>query len=123
MAHHPNYRNIYLTLLVLLVISVVGPIVAEGMARSIAIWITLITAFGIAVVKANLVINNFMHLKWERRIIKWVLATTLALMVLFFFGIAPDVMKHEGTRWENYAAKEVIEHGLEEAEAAADEAH
>ena len=116
MAHHPNYKNIYLTLLVLLVISVAGPFLE-------ILWVTLITAFGIAIVKANLVINNFMHLKWERRIIKWVLAASLGLMVLFFFGIAPDVMKHEGTRWENYAAKEVIEHGLEEAAAAADEAH
>jgi caa(3)-type oxidase subunit IV len=104
-SHHPNYKNIYLTLLVLLVISVAGPFLG-------IFWVTLITAFGIAVVKANLVINNFMHLKWERRIIKWVLATTLALMVLFFFGIAPDVMKHDGLRWENVAAKDAIERGV-----------
>ncbi len=106
--HHPNYKRIYLTLLVLLVISVAGPFLG-------IFWVTLLTAFGIAIVKANLVINNFMHLKWERRIMKWLLATSLVLMVLMFFGIAPDVMKHEGTNWDNEAAKASVEHGLQEA--------
>jgi hypothetical protein len=44
--HHVNYKKIYLTLLALLVVSVVGPFLGN-------IWITLITAFGIAIVKAR----------------------------------------------------------------------
>ena len=114
--HHVNYKKIYFALLVLLVISVAGPFLE-------ILWVTLITAFGIAVVKANLVINNFMHLKWERRIVKWVLATSLVLMALFFFGVAPDVMEHEGRNWENVAAKEYIDHEMEAIEAAGDEEH
>ncbi|MDP2956375.1 MAG: c-type cytochrome [Longimicrobiales bacterium] len=105
-AHHPNYRKIYFTLLGLLAISVVGPFFG-------IVWVTLITAFGIALVKANLVVQNFMHLRWEKRIMKWMLATSLMLMVLLFAGVAPDVMRHEGSRWVNNAAMAATERGIE----------
>ena len=105
-SHHPNYKKIYFTLLVLLVVSVAGPFLE-------IFWITLITAFGIALVKANLVIQNFMHLRWEKGIMKWTLATSLVLMFLLFAGVAPDVMKHEGTRWVNDAALAATARGIE----------
>jgi len=104
-AHHPNYRKIYLTLVILLVISVAGPFI--GIA-----WVTLITAFGIAVVKATMVVQNFMHLKSERRIVKWVLAASLALMALFWAGVAPDVMRHRGHNWVNDAALAATARGI-----------
>lgn len=103
--HHTNYTKIYITLLVLLVVSIIGPELG-------IFWVTLVTAFGIALVKATMVIREFMHLKDERALIGWVLASSLLLMFLFFFGVAPDVMKHEGANWENIAAKEYIEAGL-----------
>jgi caa(3)-type oxidase subunit IV len=103
--HHVDYKKIYITLLILLVISVVGPFFE-------ILWVTLITAFGIAIVKATLVVQNFMHLKVERAIIKWMLATSLVLMGLLFFGVAPDVMKHEGSRWVNVAALAAIDRGI-----------
>jgi len=116
--HHVNYRKIYITLVVLLVISVIGPHFG-------IVWVTLITAFGIAVVKATLVVQNFMHLKWEKRIMKWMLTTSLVLMALLFAGVAPDVMKHTGTRWVNDAALAATARGIEaphhEGEAAAEE--
>ncbi len=77
--HEVNYFKIYVVLVVLFLISVAGPEVGEFTGLR---WITLITAFGIAVVKANLVIQNFMHLKWEKNIMKWMLATSLILMFL-----------------------------------------
>ena len=107
---HPNYRKIYFTLLVLLVISVAGPFLGIK-------WVTLITAFGIAGVKANMVIQNFMHLKWEKRIAKYVLAVSLLLMALFWGGVAPDVMKHAGLRWTNDAAMAAVERGVGPAHA------
>jgi caa(3)-type oxidase subunit IV len=103
--HHPNYKKIYLTLLGLLVVSVVGPFFG-------IVWVTLITAFGIALVKANLVVQNFMHLKWEKRIAKWVLAVSLVLMSLFVAGVSVDVLNHEGNNWENVAAQAAVERGL-----------
>ena len=46
-----------------------------------------------------------MHLREEKRIIKWVLVTSLVLMALMMAGISPDVMRHEGQRWVNIAAQ------------------
>lgn len=113
--HHPNYKKIYFTLLGLLVVSVVGPFFG-------VVWVTLITAFGIALVKANLVIQNFMHLKWEKRIAKWVLTTSLVLMALMMAGVSVDVLNHEGNNWENVAAQAAVERGIPgEGEEAAEE--
>ena len=118
-AHHVNYKKIYFTLLGLLVVSVVGPFFG-------ILWVTLVTAFGIAIVKANLVIQNFMHLKWERRIAKWFLTISLVLMFLMVAGVSVDVMNHEGNNWENIAAQAAVERGIplepgEEAEPAVEE--
>ncbi len=90
--HHPNYVKIWGILCVLLVISVAGPFLEIQV-------VTLITAFGIAIVKAYLVAANFMHLNVEKRYIVYLLTTMLVFMLLFFSAVAPDVMKHEGTNW------------------------
>lgn len=117
--HHVNYFAIYVTLVVLFLISVAGPEIGE---RTGWRWITLVTAFGIAVWKANLVIQNFMHLRWEKRLMKWVLATSLLLMFLYVAGVAPDVMNHEGNNWVNVSARDAVERGVEgEVEAEAEE--
>lgn len=90
--HHPNYVRIWVILLVLLAISVLGPLFGHPI-------VTLITAFGIAVVKAYLVAKNFMHINVAPRFVGYLMATALIFMLLFFAGTAPDVMKLEGTRW------------------------
>ena len=84
--------------------------------------LTLLTAFGIAIVKAYLVVVNFMHLNIEKRYISYLLATMLMLMLLFFAGVAPDVMKHKGQNWQNVAAEAEVDRALE-AEAAAQGEH
>ncbi len=96
-----SYVKIWAILLALLVVSVVGPM-AEIPA------LTLITAFGVAGVKAYLVIRHFMHLTVEPKYVGYALATCVAFMVLFFAGTAPDVMRHEGTRWTNLAAQDEV---------------
>ena len=95
-AHHRNYVKIWGILVVLLVISVVGPMLGIRV-------ITLITAFGIALVKAYMVAKNFMHLDVEKPIVHWLLAIALVLMVLMFSGLAPDVMKETGRNWKKDA--------------------
>lgn len=110
-SHSPkHYIRIWGILLVLLVISIVGPFLE-------ILLVTLITAFGIAFVKAYLVAKNFMHLDVEKPIVWYALATSLVFMVLLFAGVAPDVMNHEGNNWENVAAKEAIKRAVAEAEA------
>ncbi len=116
-AHHPPsyYVKIWAALVVLLIISILGPILAPHLEFGfLKAWmITLMTAFGIAFVKAYLVAANFMHLNIEKKYISYMLATMLMFMLLFFAGVAPDVMKHKGQNWENVAAEQEIERALE----------
>ncbi|RIL07292.1 MAG: hypothetical protein DCC71_03570 [Proteobacteria bacterium] len=95
-SHHGNYVKIYLILLVLLVISILGPEIGIR-------WVTLITAFGIAVVKAYMVAKNFMHITFAPRYVAYLVGTCLIFMLLFFAGTAPDVMKFSGTNWQKPA--------------------
>lgn len=116
-----HYVKVYLTLLVLLVVSILGPEVAPrlgqgeipGLGLRVSTFAMLVTAFGIAVVKAWLVIKNFMHLSIERPIAKWFLAASVLLLALFWGGIAPDVQSHSGANWENLAAQAAVERGIE----------
>jgi caa(3)-type oxidase subunit IV len=104
---HRNYIKIWGILVVLLVISVAGPFAGIRI-------ITLITAFGIALVKAYMVAKNFMHLDVEKPIIHWLLIVALVLMVLMFSGLSPDVMKDHGRNWQKDAGfhpKQTTGHG------------
>ncbi len=111
---HPtsHYVKIWAILLVLLAVSVTGPLLEIK-------WVTLLTAFGIAGVKAYMVAVKFMHIDQTPRFITYLVTTTLVFMLLFFAGTAPDVMKSSGTNWEKpawiaaeaaYAAGEVSGH-------------
>jgi caa(3)-type oxidase subunit IV len=113
--HHYNYVKIWGVLVVLLVLSVLGPMLGHP-------TVTLVTAFGIALIKAFLVIKYFMHLTVEKKYIGFLLLTMLAFMLVFFAGTSPDVMKHEGQRWVNTAAQETVKKGLA-ADAAGGEGH
>jgi caa(3)-type oxidase subunit IV len=95
-AHGPkHYFRIYCLLMVLLAVSVLGPMLEIR-------WLTLITAFGVAGVKAVLVARHFMHLSDEKRWVSQLLILALAMMAVFFFGVAPDIMEHEGVLWEHH---------------------
>jgi caa(3)-type oxidase subunit IV len=88
-----HYLKIWGILVALLVVSVIGPMF-EVQA------LTLITAFGIAVVKAYLVAKEFMHLGEAPKFVSYLMATCLVFMLLFFAGSAPDVMKDDGDNWK-----------------------
>ena len=113
---HPSYVKIWGILLVLLVISVAGPFLGIK-------FVTLVTAFGIAVVKAYLVAKHFMHIDIAQRYVTYLMATVLVFMLLFFAGTAPDVMKAYGTNWlkptwlEASAGDEASLHGEHHEEA------
>ncbi|MCZ6807462.1 MAG: cytochrome C oxidase subunit IV family protein [Deltaproteobacteria bacterium] len=119
------YVKIWGILLVLLLISILGPVVAPHIedaaagagAHFLKGWmITLMTAFGIALYKAYLVAANFMHLNIEKRYITLLLTAMLTLMLLFFAGVSPDVMKHKGQNWENVAAEAEVDRALKAQE-------
>jgi caa(3)-type oxidase subunit IV len=102
--HHGNYVKIWAVLVVLLIISVLGPMTGIR-------WLVLSTAFGIALIKAYMVAKNFMHVNIERRWVRYLLITCLVFLGILFAGVAPDVMKHQGLNWNNDAAKKAIENG------------
>ncbi len=106
-SHASTYIKIWGLLVGLLVLSVVGPMLG---IRAV----TLITAFGIAVVKAYIVARYFMHITLERKFVTYLVAVMLAFMLVMVAGISPDVLKHDGARWENVAAKRAVEKGERE---------
>lgn len=108
--HHTDYVTVWKYLVALLVVSVVGPMF--GIKA-----LTLLTAFGIAVVKAYLVVTHFMHLNLEKRYVAYFVGTALVFMFLFYAGVSPDVMNHTGRNWSNVAAKQETDRALERIEA------
>jgi caa(3)-type oxidase subunit IV len=118
-----HYVKIWAILLVLLIISILGPVIAPHVEIGfLKAWmIVIMTAFGIAVVKAYLVAANFMHLNIEKKYISYMLGTMLMFMLLFFAGTSPDVMRHKGQNWENVAAESEVDQALEAQAEGADE--
>ncbi len=112
-ASHPNYVKIWGVLVVLLIASVAGPMIASAtMSGHVKTAFVLITAFGIALVKAYLVAVNFMHVRVEPKIVMFIVAVMLGCMVLLWAGVAPDVQRHQGVNWDNISAKEEIKRAL-----------
>ncbi len=109
---HTNYVKIWAILVVLLVVSVLGP------ELEIQI-VTLLTAFGIAFVKAYLVAKHFMHVNLTPRFVPYLMVTCLVCMLLFVVGTAPDIYKAEGQNWVKnpqewqYMPPEAAHHGGE----------
>ncbi len=106
---HPNYVRVWIYLVVLLAISIMGPFIGIKI-------VTIITAFGIAIVKAYLVARNFMHLNIESRYVVYLVSTMVVFMLLLFAGVAPDVMKHDGDNWVKPDAVNWVEQAAESEE-------
>jgi len=114
-----HYWKIYKWLVVLFLISFIGPFIAEympteGFAGTLRVIFVLFVAFFIAVVKAWLVAKNFMHVKMEKRFMHYGLITALVFMLMFVAAASPDVMNHEGSNWRNVAASSWVEARLAE---------
>ena len=90
--HHPNYVKVWAILTGLLAVSVTGPLLGIRV-------VTLVAAFGIALVKAYLVAKNFMHIDVEKPVVHFALGAALIIMTLLYAGVAPDVQKSSGQRW------------------------
>ena len=107
--HSKHYIKLYWLLMALFLVSCLGPEVGERLG---APWITLVTAFGIAGVKAYIVIAYFMHLKGEKQFVIYLLTASVGLMFLFYFAVAPDVHNHEGRNWVNTSAMASVTDGF-----------
>ena len=96
---HPNYIKVWGILIVLLILSVLGPEIGNK-------WVTVLAAFGIAIWKTYLVASNFMHLKFEKHIIWFLLLISVVLLGVFFFGVSSDILKTEGQQWQDCFSNE-----------------
>ena len=90
---HPNYFKIYLALLLLFAVSIVASELSNFL-------LMIVIIFTVSVLKSLLVINYFMHLKWEpiplQVIIYMCLFTLTALILGVYFDISivpKDVFK------------------------------
>ncbi len=100
-SNHPSSLSTYWILLALLVVSIAGPLLAPAAPAGMAVWITISTAFGIAVIKALMVAARFMHLNVEKRLIWRLLIICLLLMGVLFATLAVDILKSSGQNWIN----------------------
>lgn len=82
---HPNYVAVWAALAALLVMSLAVGWLARGIAA-----VALI--FGLAAVKAWLVLGNFMHLRWEPRFVWGIAAVAVLCLVFLSIGVAPDIV-------------------------------
>ncbi|HIG00202.1 MAG TPA: caa(3)-type oxidase subunit IV [Myxococcales bacterium] len=89
---HTNYVKIWAILLALLIVSYLGPMLEIQI-------VTLVTAFGIAVVKAYMVAKHFMHVDHVPKFVPYLMITCLVFMLLFVAGTAPDVYQDSGDNW------------------------
>ena len=87
-----SYVKTWGILLVLFCISVLGPMLEIR-------WLTMVTAFGIAGVKAYLVAVRFMHINLERKFVTYILLTMVLMMLLFWAGIVVDIGEPSGANW------------------------
>lgn len=87
---HPNYTKVFFFLLLLLGISLV---VGYFISPLVAVAIIFITA----IIKGGLVIANFMHLKFEPKLMWLLIAIVLFIGLAFFFGVYPDIIPIERT--------------------------
>lgn len=89
---HGNYVKIWVILLALLIVSYLGPMLEIQI-------VTLLTAFGIAAIKAYMVAKHFMHVNHVPRFVPYLMVTCLVFVLLFVAGTAPDVYKADGDNW------------------------
>ena len=121
--HSDHYRSVFKWLLIFFAISFVGPLLADffvedfGLPHTIGFIFTMITAFGVAFLKARLVIVHFMHLPKEKPYISYILQTTLVLIAIFIAGVMVDVLAHEGQNWTNESAKAIVDKNAAAVEA------
>jgi len=85
---HPNYTAVWLWLLALLGVGLAASLLPGG--RVVALAVVFATAF----VKALLVALNFMHLRFESRVIYAIALAPLVFAAILALALFPDFVWH-----------------------------
>jgi caa(3)-type oxidase subunit IV len=121
--HTAHYFSVFKLLVIFFLISFIGPFIADFMTESMGVphivgfLLTMTTAFGVAFLKARLVIVHFMHLPQEKPYVSYMLQTCLVLIAIFIAGVMVDVLNYEGQNWSNDAAKAIVDKNAAAVEA------
>lgn len=83
----PNYFIVWVWLMVLVIVSIVASL---GLPKSVA----LVLIFSVALVKALLVILNYMHLKYEKPLLYALVIVPLLIVAVLIFALFPDFVFH-----------------------------
>ena len=82
---HPKYFLIYTILVGFLLVSLVADWIPS---HTLAVYLIFLTA----IIKAYLVIANFMHLKFEPKLVMIIFAGGVFMGIFFFLGVYPDTV-------------------------------
>ncbi len=85
-AERPNYVAVWVWLVVLLVVSLGAVYLPFSQAATVSM------IFIVAAAKAVLVAANYMHLKFEQRLIHVVAIAPILLFVILTLGLLPDMV-------------------------------
>jgi len=86
-AHRPNYFVVWLWLVGLVFISIGASVfLSKGAA--------ILLIFLVALVKAVLVLLNYMHLKFERPLLYALIIVPLLIVAVLVFALFPDFVFH-----------------------------
>ena len=83
-ASHPNYVKIWVWLLVLMAVSLVATLLPGGRA------VAVIVIFAAALAKALLVALNYMHLRFEPRLIYAIALIPVLFVLVLAVALFPD---------------------------------
>ena len=86
-AHRPNYFLVWLWLVGLVLISI-------GASFFLPKGAALLLIFLVALVKAVLVLLNYMHLKFERPLLYALIIVPLLIVAVLVFALFPDFVFH-----------------------------
>lgn len=86
-AHRPNYFLVWLWLVGLVFISI-------GASFFLPKGAALLLIFLVALVKAVLVLLNYMHLKFERPLLYALVIVPLLIVAILIFALFPDFVLH-----------------------------
>lgn len=85
--HRPNYFLVWVWLVGLVILSVVASFVLPKSAALLLIFI-------VALIKAVLVVLNYMHLKFEKPVLYAFLIVPLLIVAILIFALFPDFVFH-----------------------------
>lgn len=89
-----KYRRIWLILVSLPLLSLAAQQTGLG-------WLAILTSIVVMLASSWFALTSWMHVHLEPKFVAYLCILGVVAVAMFFFMVAPDVMKHEGQNWKN----------------------